>query len=450
MAGAFGALANQGRYIDPITIMRIENRQGEIIFDQNSAANENQTLRPEHAYLLSHILSDDGARQPEFGPNNLLNIPGHRVAAKTGTSGTTGADVRDAWTIGYTPEIVTAVWVGNTNNQPVAAGQSGYRVAAPIWNQFMSAYLAGRQPVDFPRPANISEVEICADSGAQPGPGCTQRIAELFASDQLPSGSDKDFLQSLFIDLWTGLIATDRCTESVYEATLFNLVVYGRDEVLARERQNAESWLENSSAGQSWAAQRGVAIPLRLPPEGTCDQNTPRPVAAITQPGTAEMLIDDVEIRGTAMGPNFSGYLVEYGLSHDPQGWAAVQDMRTHQVENNVLALWNTLDAEPGPVTFRLIVFGPDNPYTNENDPVTIEARVPVLVIEPTPTPSPTPTETPTPTATPSPTPTFTPSPTPTATNTPEPTTPGPTATPTATEIAPPTETATPTEENNS
>jgi hypothetical protein len=188
-----------------------------------------------------------------------------------------------------------------------------------------------------------------------------------------------------------------------------------------------------------------VAIPLRLPPDGTCDQNTPRPLAVISRPGPAEMIIDEVEIYGSAMGPNYGGYLVEYGLTHDPQGWAAVQELRSHQVDNNLLARWNTLDAEPGPVTFRLTVFGPDNPYTNEFDPVSIEARMPVLVLEPTPTPSPTPTETPTPTDTPSPTPTLTPSPTPTATNTPE-----PTATATATTAGPPPPpTATPTEAND-
>jgi 1A family penicillin-binding protein len=436
MAGAFAALANQGQYQSPVTITRIENRQGDVIFEQNSVSDRAQVLRPEHAYLLSNILADDGARQIEFGPNNLLNIPGHHVAAKTGTSGTTGTDVRDAWTIGYTPEVVTAVWVGNTDNQPVAVGQSGYRLATPIWNRFMSAYLAGRQPLDFPRASGITEAEVCADSGAQPGPGCDQRAVELFANDQLPPGSDQDFVQSLFVDLWTNLVATDRCTDSVYEATLFNLVASGREDILARERQNAKNWLENSFAGQSWAAQRGIAIPLRLPPAGTCDDNTPRPLAAISRPSPAEMLIDDVEIHGSAMGPNYTGYLVEYGLSHDPQGWAAVQEMRTHQVDNNLLAHWNTLDAESGPVTFRLIVFGPDNPFTNEYDPVSIEARMPVLLIEPTPTPSPTPTETPTPTQTP--TPTDTPTPTPTAT-------PSPTATATAAATEEPTiEPATP------
>jgi membrane carboxypeptidase/penicillin-binding protein len=139
MAGAFATFANQGQCMRPFTISRIENRSGDIMFElQPPEVDTSQVVDPEHAYLISHILADNNARQPEFGLNNSLVINGHRVAAKTGTSGSTVSDVRDGWTIGYTPEVVAAVWVGNTNNQPVGQGQSGTRMAAPIWNAFMN------------------------------------------------------------------------------------------------------------------------------------------------------------------------------------------------------------------------------------------------------------------------------------------------------------------------
>ena len=86
--------ANQGNYIPPFTIRRIENNAGEIVFAEPAPdPTVTQVVRPEHAYLLSDILSDNNARQPEFGTNNTLVIPGHRVAAKTGTSGTDSSDV---------------------------------------------------------------------------------------------------------------------------------------------------------------------------------------------------------------------------------------------------------------------------------------------------------------------------------------------------------------------
>ena len=427
MAGAYGVLANQGHYLPPFTISRIENRKGELLFEQQaSLTNDNLVARPDHTYLISDILSDDSARWQEFGTNSRLNVEGQRVAAKTGTSGTDRFDVRDGWTVGYTPEVVTAVWVGNTDNEPVGEGQTGYGMASPIWNDFMTRYLSGKQALEFPRLDTITDVEICLDSGAQPGPGCDSRSKEFFAHDQLPSGSDRDFLKPVFIDLWTNLEANENCSESVYEANFFNLVAYGREDVLVREQRSARQWLENTSSGQNWAGQRRITLPLQLPPASACDQDTPRPKVEISQPRQSEQVTGEIEIWGSALGPAFAGYEVEYGLSHDPQGWGRIQERRTHIVDNNLLAKWDASDVAGGPATIRVIIIGPDNIYTEEDDPVRMEARVLLLILEPTATPTSTPTDTPTPTNTPTPTPTptatTTSTPSPMATSTPSPT----------------------------
>ena len=373
MAGAFAALANQGRYIEPYTISRIEDSLGNLLYEHVlPTAAEAQVIREEHAYLLSSILSDNNARQPEFGINNLLQISGHRVAAKTGTSGSTANDVRDAWTIGYSPHVVTAVWVGNTSNQPIGPGQSGYRLAAPIWNSYMSQFHADKQPLDFVRPPGIIDAEICAESGTRPGPDCQSRIIEQFAGDQPPLPADQDFLQKTAIDLWTNLLANDKCSESVYEANFFQLLVSGSADVIARERVNAQRWLEQTPGGQAWAAQRSIPIPLTLPPEQECDDNTPRPEVAIRQPQNNDEITESTEIFGTAKGPNFAGYIVDWGISHDPGGWGGVQERRGEQVEDGLLATWDVAEnSYDGPATIRVMIFGPDNPYTPENDPIT-------------------------------------------------------------------------------
>jgi 1A family penicillin-binding protein len=453
MAGAFGVLANQGYYLPPFSISRIENRAGELLFEQQvSLSDDNLAARPEHAFIMSDILSDDSARREEFGANSRLNIEGHQVAAKTGTSGTDRFDVRDGWTIGYTPEVVSAVWVGNTDNEPVGEGQTGYGMAAPIWNDFMTRFLSGKQALEFSRPDGITEVEICLDSGAQPGPGCESRGIEIFAGDQLPPGSDQDFLKPLFVDLWTNLVANESCTESVFEATFFNLVANGREDVLVREKMSAREWLENTSAGQSWAGQRGISIPLRLPPPEACNDDTPRPVVEIASPRQSDEMTGEIDIRGTALGPGFAGYEVEYGLSHDPLGWGRVQGRRSNTVENGLLAPWDTTVIEGGPATIKVVIIGPDNLYTEEDDPVRLESRVLIIVIEPTPTPTPTPTDTPTPTPSPTATSTSTSTPTPSPTSTSTPlATPTPTkpaqspATPTLENSAEPASTETPT-----
>lgn len=402
MATAYAILANGGRYYPPFTISRITNSQGQAI-DYTPPAGGQQVITPEHAYLLTDILADNGARVAEFGQNNNLVIPNHRVAAKTGTSGSSRLDVRDGWTIGYTPQIVTAVWIGNTIPTPLAAGSSGYQLASPIWRAFMSGYLGDKPAVDFSRPAGVITVEICADSGAQPGPGCNNRRNELFASDQPPLDNGFDFFQRVPIDLWTGLVANDFCQESVFEANFVNLLVSGRDDVRSRELNSAKLWLEGSPAGQNWAQTHNIALPLTLPPAQSCNQDTPRPRAVIDQPPPNAEINGQIEIGGSASGPNFSDFVLEYGLSHDPGGWAIIAPPNATQVQNGLLASWDTTTvAYSGPLTLRLTVFGPDNPFTSEDDPVSIESRLLLSIVAPTGTPSPTPSETPTPTETPS------------------------------------------------
>jgi hypothetical protein len=222
----------------------------------------------------------------------------------------------------------------------------------------------------------------------------------------------------------------------VYEANFFDLLVSGRTEVQARERQNAQQWLEQTGGGRAWAQQRNVGLPLRLPPQQACDQNTPRPQAVILQPRPSESVEGTVEIHGIALAPNYAGFVVDYGLSHDPQGWGSVQDRRMDQIDNGLLAIWDTSLVEGGPVTLRLTIFGPDNPYTEGIDPVSLESRATIFLVAATPTATVTPTETATPTETVTPTPDGGPpsgevTPTPTGTATPPPTeTPSPTATP--------------------
>ena len=90
-----------------------------------------QVIRAEHAFLISSILSDNEARSWMFGRNSLLNLP-FQVAAKTGTTN----DFRDNWTLGYTPDLVTGVWVGNADYTPMV-NTTGLTGAAPIWSSFM-------------------------------------------------------------------------------------------------------------------------------------------------------------------------------------------------------------------------------------------------------------------------------------------------------------------------
>ncbi len=133
MAVAFGVFANQGDKIGLNNYLKIEDSFGKILKKIN--VQKEKVLDEGIAFIISDILSDNLARQAAFGYRSFLEIPGYRVAVKTGTTD----DKRDNWTIGYTPDFLVAVWVGNNDNSPMHPSlTSGVTGAAPIWNRVMS------------------------------------------------------------------------------------------------------------------------------------------------------------------------------------------------------------------------------------------------------------------------------------------------------------------------
>lgn len=154
MASVFGTLANLGTRMDLLPITEVSDYTGRIL-EKNKPNQHAQAVKPEVAWILTNILSDNNARTAAFGPNSLLVIPGKTVAVKTGTSN----DKRDNWTIGYTPNVMTAVWVGNNNNAPMDPYlTSGVTGAAPIWHDIMVEILKDRADEASPRPDGVVSV----------------------------------------------------------------------------------------------------------------------------------------------------------------------------------------------------------------------------------------------------------------------------------------------------
>ncbi|MEK7140913.1 MAG: transglycosylase domain-containing protein [Patescibacteria group bacterium] len=154
MASVFGTLANGGTRMDLLPITEVSDYTGKIL-EKNKSNEHPQAVKPEVSWIIGNILSDNNARSQAFGPNSLLVIPGKTVSVKTGTSN----DKRDNWTIGYTPSVMTAVWVGNNNNAPMDPYlTSGVTGAAPIWHDIMIEILKNRQDEILPRPDGIVSV----------------------------------------------------------------------------------------------------------------------------------------------------------------------------------------------------------------------------------------------------------------------------------------------------
>lgn len=141
MATVFGTFANDGQRVDLNPLLKITDYKGDILEEKTTPPTK-YVLSAAISYIISNILADNQARSMEFGTNSPLNIPGHTVSVKTGTTD----NKRDNWTIGYTTNFLTAVWVGNNDNSPMSqALASGITGAAPIWNRMMT-YLLEREP----------------------------------------------------------------------------------------------------------------------------------------------------------------------------------------------------------------------------------------------------------------------------------------------------------------
>ncbi len=199
LTAAYAAFANGGTRLTPLSILEITNSQGKALYTAPAPSNP-RVLDERVTWLISDILSDDDARRIGFGANSLLRLD-RTAAVKTGTT----TNFHDNWTVGYTPDLVVGVWVGNAGHQPMRS-VTGLTGAGPIWHAFMRTVLAGVPEKEFVRPPGLVQVEICALSGLLPTPECPYRRKEWFIAGTQPTSPD-NLYRRVAIDPATGRLA---------------------------------------------------------------------------------------------------------------------------------------------------------------------------------------------------------------------------------------------------
>ncbi len=155
MATTYSTFANGGIKITPIAIKYIADSKGNIL--ESNEPEGLESITPQTSFLITSMMKD----VINYGTGMRANI-GRPAAGKTGTSN----DYKDAWFVGYTPQIVGCVWVGfDDMRRPLGAGEVGGRAAAPIWANFMRNILAGESVADFSPPEGIIRVSIDPRTG---------------------------------------------------------------------------------------------------------------------------------------------------------------------------------------------------------------------------------------------------------------------------------------------
>ncbi len=258
LASAYTAFANSGQRMEAVGILRVEDKDGRVL-EEYKPANGKKVMTPQEAFIISNILSDNSAREMTFGRVNSLVVPGYQVAAKTGTTN----DKKDNWTIGWTPNLLTTVWVGNNNYDSMGKLVSGVSGAAPIWKRIMAYELPKRSKVDFSVPDKIISVGVDKVSGYLAHDGFESRN-EYFIDGSQPTVSDPIHLKLKVCKGQPGLATPDDVASNNYDEKEF--FSFKEDDLVSSDGKNR--WQEGIDG---WIAQQPDKDKYN-PPTGYCRQ----------------------------------------------------------------------------------------------------------------------------------------------------------------------------------
>ena len=249
--------------------------------------------------------------------------------------------------MGYTPDLVVGVWVGNSDNTPMK-GTTGVTGAAPIWHNFLDKVTKTMQVKDFERPPGIVEKEICTDTGTLPSEFCSQKTTEVFAEDQPPLGPEQDPHRPTCPDVPAGV-------------ALFG---YPGADMFVR------AWAA-SPEGQKWAQARGVTL-APMDCSSAPGVAVGPVVISIASPAEGATIAGNVPIIGTVSG-ELDKYEVTWGHGQGSGAWEWISGPHLSTVDNGPLTEWNVGGLDTGEYTLRIVAYA-------EHGGGTTEARVHVRV----------------------------------------------------------------------
>lgn len=376
---AYATIANDGQYLPLFAIIGIQDSSGATV-TLPDRGEPRQVISPQTAYLVQNILSDDSARQAQFGANSLLSgasfgLPNRDyVAVKTGTTD----DENDLWTVGFTNNAVVGVWMGTVLDETATTGDlTGYRVAAPVWNAVMAVAM-GSDPGAFNVPTGVVQDTICELTGtlAPPGSTCPSRITEIYIQNQPPPDPGEGYVQTVGIDSWTGLRANQGCPENVVQQTFADI-----------DDPFAVSWLNTS--GQNILTALGLPSNLQSPPEQECQQGQSLPTIRMISPSTdGTTVVGELTITGQISAEDLQRWQILIAPL-DTEQYQAITEANTNQVPTagTTLATFNTTTVPNGSYTLRLAAYSQTGGFIFDD--------VTIVIDNPQPTATPFPTNTP-------------------------------------------------------
>jgi len=364
---AFSAISTQGVLIgypdpasplDPVplrptTVLRVVDAGGRTWYDPGPPQARPIMSAP-LAYALTDVLSDETARWPALGHPNALEI-GRPAGVKTGFT----QDGRNAWTVGFTPQLSIGVWVGF---DPAGAGgdQAGEvdpATAAGLWHAVVKYAAAEHPPDGWSPPQGIMEVEVCDPSGQLPTPDCPVIVREIFLQGSEPVQPDTLY-RRFEINRETGLLATVFTPPGLIEERVY--LVPPPEALVWAEEAGYETPPENYDL---------VSQPPPAPPD-----------ARLESPAMFAYLGGEIAVIGSAGGPGFQSYSVQVGPGLNPQQWLQLDEPSNVPVTSGELARWDTTGLS-GLYAVRLLVVRNDNRVETHVIQVTVDNQPPEVAV---------------------------------------------------------------------
>jgi len=362
---SFGVFANGGRMIgvpvpraserpgfralDPVAVLRIEDAAGNTLWEYQPAARD--TLDPALAYLVNHVLGDRELRVRTFGANNVFDV-GRPAAIYAGGD----ADGTSQWAVGYTPQLVVGVWLGNTNRTPTTrlTAQNG---PVPVWNAVLRYALQrdGLPVADWTRPPSIVEGQVCAVSGLLPN-GICPVVTEVFYEGTQPIQQDTYYVR-VEVNRENGRRATASTPPDLVEQRVY---------------------FRYPPEAQAWAAAQGI-------PSEPQEFDTIAPAAvfgpvAILSPAPLSYVGGTVEVRGNASLPRFQYYQLAYGQGLNPAAWLQIGQPVFTPARGALLGTWDTTGLN-GLYSLRLQAVTADQTIEESVIQVTVDNTPPEVAI---------------------------------------------------------------------
>lgn len=318
MVQAYASIAGGGVYRPMVTILRVEDRTGNLLYAPDVGKGERQALDPRIAYQITSILSDSSARPTDYW-RNQLTVNGYETAAKTGTSNKclewkdkNTCKLRkpdNAWILGFTPNLVAGVWSGNADSSALFDKGDGLNTSSALWKEFMerSHRLIPSPKTAFAVPPGIVQVQVSLLSGELPT-ACTPvelRRPDVFLEERPPTKEDPA-CASLVVDRVSGLLASPACPVEAQSSGSFLVPTSLLGDRWPSWEQGVQDWVKDQMVSwDSSPSHSGSLLPLPVAPTQRCDPSlTP---GRLTKP-TLQIMVpsENGTVTYPAFRPKFS------------------------------------------------------------------------------------------------------------------------------------------------